>query len=59
VNTNEPRVGTAVAVINYGKGKIVLSTLDIARFLNTASGGGQVAGKLLCNYLEYAGAGGR
>ena len=59
VNANEPRVGTAVAVINYGKGKIVLSTLDIARFLNTASGGGQVVGKLLCNYLEYAGAGGR
>ena len=53
VNAHEPRVGTAVAVYNYGKGKIVISTLDIARFLNAQSSGVHVTRKILCNYFEY------
>jgi hypothetical protein len=53
VNAHEPRVGTAVCVLNYGKGKIVLSTLDFAHGLDPRSSGADVARKLLCNYLEY------
>jgi len=53
VNAHEPRVGTAVCVLSYGKGKIVLSTLDIAHGLDAQSSGAHVARKLLCNYIEY------
>lgn len=53
VNAHEPRVGTAVCVLRYGKGKIVLSTLDIAHGLDAQSSGAHVARKLLCNYIEY------
>ena len=55
VNAHEPRVGTAVAVLEYGKGRIVLSTLDIVRRLNGNSSGTNVVRKIFCNYLEYAG----
>jgi hypothetical protein len=54
VNYNEPRIGTAVGIVNYGKGKIVLSTLDL-HALDTDSPGADVARKLFCNYLEVAG----
>ena len=47
-------LGTAVGVIPFGKGRILVSTLDICRNLNSASGPANVARKLLCNYLEYA-----
>ena len=47
-------LGTAVGVIPCGKGRIVVSTLDICRNLNNDSGPFNVARKLLCNYLEYA-----
>ena len=54
VNFNEPRLGTAVGVVDYGRGKIVLSTLDM-KFLNTDSPGADVVRKILCNYIEFAG----
>jgi hypothetical protein len=54
VNANEPRLGSAVAVVNYGKGKVVLSTLDL-RALDSNSPGADVVRKLVCNYIEYAG----
>ena len=56
VNAHEPRVGTAVCVLSYGKGKIVSSTLDFATGLDPRSSGADVARKLLCNYLEYGSA---
>jgi beta-galactosidase len=48
------RLGTAVGVIRYGKGKIVVSTLDIAGNLTGPEGPPDVARKLLCNYIGYA-----
>jgi hypothetical protein len=47
-------LGTAVGVIPSGKGKIVVSTLDICPHLNDPSGPADVAKKLFCNYIEYA-----
>jgi len=57
VNYNEPRIGTAVGIISYGKGKILLSTLDL-RSLDTNSPGADVVRKLFFNYLDFAGKGG-
>lgn len=54
VNTNEQRVSTTVCEIPLGKGKIVLSTLDIVSHLGAQNGGGIVARKLLTNYIQYA-----
>jgi hypothetical protein len=48
-------LGTAVGVIPYGKGKIIVSTLDIASQLNSADTSAEVARKLLCNFIDYAG----
>jgi hypothetical protein len=47
-------LGTAVGVIPCGKGRIVISTLDLCRHLDSKEGPANVARKLLCNYLEYA-----
>lgn len=47
-------LGTAVGIIPAGKGRIVVSTLDICPHLNDPPGPADVARKLLCNYLEYA-----
>ena len=47
-------LGTAVGVINCGKGKIIFSSLDIADNLDNPSGPAEVARKLLCNYIKYA-----
>jgi beta-galactosidase len=47
-------LGTAVGVIRCGKGKIIVSTLDIAGNLTAPEGPPDVARKLLCNYIEYA-----
>jgi hypothetical protein len=46
-------LGTVVGVIPSGKGKIVVSTLDICSHLNDPSGPADVARKLLCNYIAY------
>jgi hypothetical protein len=45
-------LGTAVGVIPYGKGRIIVSTLDIADNLASPETPAHVARKLLCNYLE-------
>jgi hypothetical protein len=47
-------LGTAVGVIPCGKGKIIVSTLDIASNLRGPEGPPDVARKLSCNYIEYA-----
>jgi len=48
-------LGTAVGIIPCGDGKIVVSTLDICSHLNDSAGPADVARKLFCNYLAYAG----
>jgi hypothetical protein len=47
------RLGTAVGVIEYGRGRIIVSTLDIAENLLSPETPAHVARKLLCNYLEF------
>ena len=47
-------LGTAVGVTGCGKGRIIVSTLNIANNLASQSGPAQVARKLLCNYLNFA-----
>lgn len=46
-------LGTAVGVIPCGKGKIVVSTLDIAGQLNSSNTSAEVARKLLCNFIAF------
>lgn len=46
-------LGTAVGVIPFGKGRIVVSTLDISPKLSARTGPAEVARKLMCNYIEY------
>ena len=48
-------LGTAVGIIPCGKGKIIVSTLDIASQLNSTDTSAEVARKLLCNFVEFAG----
>ncbi|MCX6344714.1 MAG: PA14 domain-containing protein [Armatimonadetes bacterium] len=55
VNYNEPRLGTAVGIVNYGKGKIILSTLDMSALNSDGNGGADVVRKIMCNYIEFAG----
>ncbi len=47
-------LGTAVGIIPCGKGKIVVSTLDIASQLNSTDTSAEVARKLLCNFILWA-----
>ena len=47
-------LGTAVGVVPCGKGRVVLSTLEISPHLHDPPGPADVARKLLCNYIEYA-----
>lgn len=56
-NTWGFQLGTAVAVIPCGKGRIIVSTLDICSHLNEEDGPASVARKLLVNYIRYAAAG--
>jgi hypothetical protein len=41
-------------VIPFGKGQIVVSTLNIMANLENPQGPAHVAAKLLCNFVEYA-----
>jgi hypothetical protein len=45
------RLGTAVGIVRLGKGKVILSTLDIASNLSAPDGPADVARKLLCNFI--------
>ena len=47
-------LGTAVGIIPCGKGKIIVSTLDISDQLPSSDSSAEVARKLLCNFLDYA-----
>ena len=47
------KLGTAVGVIPYGKGKIIVSTLNIPDQLNSPEPSASVAKKLLCNFISY------
>jgi beta-galactosidase len=49
-------LGTAVGIVPCGKGKIVLSTLDICPNLSKPGGPADVARKLLCNFLQFVSA---
>jgi len=46
-------LGTAVGIIPCGKGRIVVSTLDIASQLNSSDPSAEVARKLLCNFIAF------
>jgi len=46
-------LGTAVGIIPSGKGKIIVSTLNICSHLNDPPGPADVARKLLCNYIAF------
>jgi beta-galactosidase len=47
------KLGTAVGVIPCGKGRIVVSTLNIADELNSSETSACVARKLLCNFIDF------
>ena len=47
------KLGTAVGVIPCGKGKIVVSTLNIADELNSSDTSACVPRKLLCNFIDF------
>jgi beta-galactosidase len=53
-NNREPRLCTAVGILNYGKGKIVFSTVDIVSNLGLNTGAADVPKKVLCNYLIWS-----
>ncbi len=48
------QLGTAVGIIPSGKGKIVVSTLDICSHLHDPPGPAEVARKLFINYISFA-----
>ncbi len=50
------KLGTVVGVIPCGRGRIIISTLDLVENLASDETPAHVARKLLCNYLEFAGA---
>jgi hypothetical protein len=54
VSDHQHRVSTAVAVVPHGKGRFVLSTLDLAASVADSSGAADVTRKLLCNYIAFA-----
>lgn len=47
-------LGTAIGVVNCGKGRIVLSSLDICGALEDPDPTAEVARKLLCNYIRFS-----
>jgi hypothetical protein len=49
------QLGTAVGIVPCGKGRIVFSTLDICDNLSNRAAPAEVARKLLCNFIEFAG----
>lgn len=47
-------LGTAVGIIPCGKGKIIVSTLDVASQLDSRESSAEVARKLMCNFIAFA-----
>ncbi|MHC5211469.1 MAG: PA14 domain-containing protein [Planctomycetota bacterium] len=55
VSDHQPRPATALGISRVGKGRILLSTLDLLRSLNAPPGPAEVARKLFCNIVAWAG----
>ncbi len=53
---HQPEPATAVGVVPCGKGRILLSTLDVARSLNGPAGPADVTRRYFVNVLQWAGA---
>ncbi|MDA0349474.1 MAG: PA14 domain-containing protein [Verrucomicrobia bacterium] len=53
-NGHQHKVASTVSVVRHGKGKIVISCLDIYPYLGEHSKSSNSAKKILCNYIEYA-----
>ena len=49
------QLGSAVSVVPLGKGRVILSTLDIASQLNAKETTAEVARRILCNMIRFAG----
>ena len=47
------QLGSAVTILPLGKGKVILSTLDIVSQLNNPDSSAEVARRLFCNFLTY------
>ena len=47
-------LGTAIGVIPCGKGRIIVSSLDICGALDDPDSTAEVARKMLCNYIRFA-----
>lgn len=56
VSDHQHRVGTAVGVVRHGKGRIVLSTLELVPRLVEERPACEMVRKVLCNFVAYAGA---
>lgn len=52
-NGHQFEVASAVSVVRHGKGKIVLSCLDLYPYLGDDSKSANSIKKILCNYIEY------
>ncbi len=48
------KLGTSVGVVDFGKGKIIFSTLDLFDNLESLESTAAVAKKILCNYIIHA-----
>jgi hypothetical protein len=55
VSDHQHQVSTAVGVVRHGKGRIVLSTLELLPRLNETRSACEMVRKVLCNYITYAG----
>lgn len=49
------QLGSAVSVVPLGKGRVILSSLDIASQLNGKETTAEVARRILCNMIRFAG----
>ena len=54
VSDHKKEVGTALSIVPFGRGQIILSTLSIVPWLETDTPQSVVAKRLFRNYLKYA-----
>ncbi len=54
ITGHTPELATSVGVVRHGRGRIVLSTLDLPRAIPGPAGPHDVPKALLMNFLEYA-----
>ena len=48
------KLGSAVSILSVGKGRLILSALDIVPQLSSPDSTAEVAKKLFCNFIHYA-----